>query len=395
MTGQDGSDAFSSSGSLLDWMERVIKNRSVRCCIAWAKKPIPCSAHIDQPDRRRYDNVITKFDEFFKVRKNVIFERARFNRRNQLDGESAETFIMALYALAEHCEYKDTKEEMIRDRLVVGIRDGSFSERLQMEPDLTLEKAKKIIRQREAVHEQQAFIKGQDSKSLEEIRNGSHGRPSKGKGRRNVAPQTRPQNFRGKSTAPPTPRLCNRCGKGQHPKDQCPAKDAECHRCHQKGHYSSLCYSKTVSEVSTSDNFLDSAFLDTVSRGNSSCWKVTLRMCGIETEFKIDTGAEVTAVSEETYKQLHSDHRPPLDSAAKALYGPSHTSLEVVGQFQAQLRHRNNSTNQQICVIRALKSDLLGLPAIKALNVAVCMEAVTSTDKLGIRESHNLFQDKR
>ncbi len=39
---------------------------------------------------------------------------------------------------------------MIWDRLVVG------TERLQMEPDLTLEKAKKLVRQREAVKQQAA-----------------------------------------------------------------------------------------------------------------------------------------------------------------------------------------------------------------------------------------------
>lgn len=38
--------------------------------------------------------------------------------------------------------------EMIRDRLVIGIWDTSLSEHLQLDADLTLEKAKKAIRQR-------------------------------------------------------------------------------------------------------------------------------------------------------------------------------------------------------------------------------------------------------
>ena len=45
-----------------------------------------------------------KFEEFFKVRRNVIFERARFNRRNQLSGESAEQYITTLYTLAANCD---------------------------------------------------------------------------------------------------------------------------------------------------------------------------------------------------------------------------------------------------------------------------------------------------
>ena len=34
--------------------------------------------------------MINKFDSFFKVTRNVIFERARFNQRVQVDGETAE-----------------------------------------------------------------------------------------------------------------------------------------------------------------------------------------------------------------------------------------------------------------------------------------------------------------
>ena len=67
--------------------------------------------------------------------------------------ESVEQFITNLYQLVEHCEYGDLRDEMIRDRIVVGIQDSALSERLQMDPDLTLEKAKKLVCQREAVHE--------------------------------------------------------------------------------------------------------------------------------------------------------------------------------------------------------------------------------------------------
>ena len=88
------------------------------------------------------------------MRKNVIFERARFNRRNQSEGEPAEQYITVLYNLAENCKYGGLKNEMIRDRLVVGIRDSALSERLQLDGNLTLDKAKTAIRQKETVHEQ-------------------------------------------------------------------------------------------------------------------------------------------------------------------------------------------------------------------------------------------------
>ena len=48
--------------------------------------------------------------------------------RNQAPSESAEEYIMALYKLAEDCKYGNMKSKMIRDRLVVGIRNSSLSE---------------------------------------------------------------------------------------------------------------------------------------------------------------------------------------------------------------------------------------------------------------------------
>ena len=106
-----------------------------------------------------------KFDDFFSVRRNVILERARFNRRNQMAGESAEAYITTLYSLVETCEYKaETVEEILRDRLVVGMRDTALAERrLQMDPELTLEKA---MRQKEAVKEKTSCYRARESREL-------------------------------------------------------------------------------------------------------------------------------------------------------------------------------------------------------------------------------------
>ena len=55
-----------------------------------------------------------------------------FNRRVQEDGEIVDVFTTALYAQAHKCEYKALKEEMIRDRIVVGIRDARLSLKFQL-----------------------------------------------------------------------------------------------------------------------------------------------------------------------------------------------------------------------------------------------------------------------
>ena len=69
-----------------------------------------------------------------------------------------DAFITDLYRLAEFCDYKVLQGEMIRDRIVVGIRDSQLSEKLQMDPNLTLEKAVAQFWQAESVRKQQTII---------------------------------------------------------------------------------------------------------------------------------------------------------------------------------------------------------------------------------------------
>ena len=59
----------------------------------------------------------------------------------QEEGEPVDSFIMLLYRLAEHCNYHDLQDEIVRDWIGVGLRDTNLSERLQTDPELTLNKA--------------------------------------------------------------------------------------------------------------------------------------------------------------------------------------------------------------------------------------------------------------
>ena len=90
----------------------------------------------------------------------MIYERAKFNQRCQEPGESVDSFITALYVLAEYCGYAGLHDEMIRDRIVVGLRDARLSEKLQLDADLTLEKIFTQVRQAEALKQQQSLVRG-------------------------------------------------------------------------------------------------------------------------------------------------------------------------------------------------------------------------------------------
>ena len=86
-----------------------------------------------EAENKVYDNMIGKFDPFLKLRKNVMFERARSKRTNYLDYELVEQYVMELNMLADNCDYEMVRDEMVWDKLVIGISDGQLSEHLHVQ----------------------------------------------------------------------------------------------------------------------------------------------------------------------------------------------------------------------------------------------------------------------
>ena len=59
--------------------------------------------------------------------------------------------------------------------------------------------------------------------------------------------------------------------------------------------------------------------------------------------FKLDTGAEVKAISQEIHRLLGN---PELLRPTKILRGPSHQPHEVLGQFKGELITENRATHR-------------------------------------------------
>jgi hypothetical protein len=101
---------------------------------------ILCTLGLNGADQKKYIVVRNAFEKYLICKHNVIYQRAQFNKRCQEPGETDEYFISAVYKLAEHCQYGTLHEEMIRDRLVVGLRHNGLSEKLHMDCELTQQK---------------------------------------------------------------------------------------------------------------------------------------------------------------------------------------------------------------------------------------------------------------
>ena len=85
----------------------------------------------EEGDETKIKPVLEKFAAYCMPRKNVPFERCKFNRRIQEAGESYGQYKTALRKLAEGCDFrKITPEEILRNRLIFGISDTKVRERL-------------------------------------------------------------------------------------------------------------------------------------------------------------------------------------------------------------------------------------------------------------------------
>ena len=343
-------------------------------CMGEDAEDVLASTSISDEERKSYETVLRKLDDFFKVRKNVIFERAQFNRRCQKEDESVEQFITSLYNLVENCAYGDLKDEMIRDRIVVGICDTSLAERLQMDAELTLDKAKKTVRQREAIRKQHGILQESPIESVNYTGHPFHRRVQKPPGKKPFTSSKAGATNSGSLTS------CTRCGRSpSHARQECPAKDATCHRCKKRGHYNQHCFSKAVADVMEereAEECCDVSYLYTVNLEQGNSWNSTISVEGQQTSFKLDTGAEVTVISEHTLQALNPQQ---IQKATRKLCGPDRKPLEVLGELPLTLSYKGRSCVQKVYVVKGLQRNLLGLPAITSLNILVPVNLVASS----------------
>ena len=89
-----------------------------------------------------YTRLVEVLRNHYEPRSSVIVARFRFNSCYRDDNEPVSTYMARLRKLAKACQFADgVLDEMLRDRLVCGIRDANLQSRLLSQPHLTLESA--------------------------------------------------------------------------------------------------------------------------------------------------------------------------------------------------------------------------------------------------------------
>lgn len=205
----------------------------------------------DDATRKTLENVIKLFDNYFEPVKNVIYERAKFNMLRQGE-KSIHQYIVALQNQADQCDYGTVKDELIRDRIVVGVRDKRLHEYLIDVEDMDLTKCIKKAKQWVSNHTQSSNYDFEDDNvDYVNAKNRS--------------------DTRKRVEVPSTSYPCKFCGKNFHRGKNCPAKFSVCRVCNEKGHWakSAVCKNKAIGELASATNDMSVEDTDGLFLGDS------------------------------------------------------------------------------------------------------------------------------
>ena len=185
------------------------------------------------PENHTVNDIIEALENHFIGKTNETYERFVFNKRDQRPHEPFEDYVAALRTLMKTCNFSDDmKDSLLRDRIVLRIRDQVTRECLLQEAELTLQSCIDRCRAAETTTQQ---LKAMSEKELSADVHAI------------AAKQRKTQNAK---------KSCKFCGQTHIlKKEECPAWGKTCKNCKKKNHFAAKCQQrKKLHAVQESDS---------------------------------------------------------------------------------------------------------------------------------------------
>ncbi len=346
-----------------------------------------------KPGDKTFDELISIAKDHFNPLPSVIVQRYKFNTRIQQPGETTAEFVAELRRLAQHCEYGATLEDMLRDRLVCGIKDERVQRRLLSEPSLKFKKAWEISQAMELAMKNAKDLQRNLESLPVPVAPGLMQQANK------VASST---STRWPSQTRPYPHAqphkqgthftkCYRCGCTSHSANDCRARSYTCHNCGKQGHLAKVCrggkLSSTPGESKVNKDHkaycMEPDFETPVNaEANYTMYKtsaqnkepplianVLVNNCKVPME--IDTGASVSIMSETTYNSVFKHEKPSIHMGEHVeLRTYTGQKIPVVGSCSVTVEHNNQNTQLPLLIVSGQGPNLLGRDWLRHLKLA-------------------------
>lgn len=262
---------------------------------------------LTEAERNDVKKVLDKLGEYFHQSKNVIYECYVFGCCKQEDGESIDTFVTRLREKAATCDYGALRDELIRDKLVLGIANEATRRRLLREQALTLAKALELCRAAELTDITLRSME-QDKPQTDSI-NAASRQPS------NKAPRPNWKQQKKYTTATATGNgsACRYCGVHHgRGREQCSAYGKVCKACGTPNHFARVCMKTKGSEAPAQVHSMDNPILSQETDSGddlftTKCigavgpkgkkWFAALILNGTKQKCQLDSGATCDVMS--------------------------------------------------------------------------------------------------
>ena len=376
----------------------VVKSSILLHCIGKQCKEIYDTFEFAEGEGMQFNGIIEKFDNHFKPRKNLTYMRFSFFTSRQEEQDKFDEFYTKLRKLSEDCEFNQLRDSLIKDMIIIGIRDKKLQKRLLRENDITLEKVLSNCRASEASKLQTKSIH-QSSKPPPTTSD-------------TLIHQLQNKNDNNNKELI---KYCKFCS-GSHQRGSCPAYGKMCNNCEKKGHFAKCCnsknhnrqqqrqsrshkFSKSPKRVNTvgqdapsleTDTDSDSAeefFLGSIELSNENNidtvhdqssppqqqdqqpqdWQINLSTNDTVVTYKIDTRAQANVIPLATFKRLLKPAK--LQKTKCTLTAYNQTPIDVAGQCVLRIKHRNGTTPTLFIVTKGNTSPILGLKTSNDLNL--------------------------
>ena len=314
---------------------------------------------------KTFEEIAELAQHHYQPKPSLIMRRFRFNTCVRDPGEKVTTFIARLRDLASHCDYGGATAELVRDRLVCGIRDDALQRSLLSVAKLTFDKACELALLHESAEENSKVLSAPTAVHHTERQ----------------APATA-EPRRGDSDTQDRPEIpCYRCGE-QHTANNCRFKESLCNFCGKKGHIQRVCRSRhremqhppfsrqgnqrrqthhLEEDVPAEPPLLIEYNLFAVSVDRVAPITAEVLVNGSNLRMEIDTGAAVSLISEATYFQLWAGNcGPKLEPSALKLRTYSGEELKLVGKAAVKVTYGQQEEDLSLQVVKGNGPSLLG-----------------------------------
>eukprot|EP00731_Ephydatia_muelleri_P037009 Em0376g4a len=342
-----------------------------------------------KPADQSFSELVTLVRTHFRPSSSVTVQRYNFNSRSQRDGESVSQFVAELRKLSEHCDFGNTLEDMLRDRLVCGIRDIRVQRRLLAEPGLTFTKAFGLAQSAELAEKNVQDLQQSEGSPVHPVHK--------------VEPAGKPWSGN-----------CSRCG-GKHKASDCRCKSLDCYKCGKRGHLARVCRSHggggskgtrsdELSDERSGKKPLDTEKTETYALYNLSSSKSRMPLVqlltvnGTPLQMQVDTGAVVSLISESTYMRVWPQvRRPALEKSGILLRTYTGEGINVVGKICVHVQHEGqNHRSLDLLVVQGRGPSLIGRDWLSKLKINLSLFYVGSSEGVEqLLERHaTLFEGK-